>query len=229
MQIICKKCQKSIPAENISVSNLIAKCSGCNAVFDFRSQMQQEERSSIPRLETPMPSQFSLEKSRYILKITYRFRSPRVYGLAGFMIFWNAFLVVWVSIALSLKAYPMIAFAALHILVGCYLLYGTLVGLFNSMVITVNPGQLQIQHGPIPYPGNITVSSKDIAQLYCKEKITYRRRGTSAHCEVYLITKNSKLICLTKNLEDVEQALFIEQEIERHLNIEDQSVPGEVK
>ena len=33
---------------------------------------------------------------------------------------------------------------------------------------------------------------------------------------------------LVTNLEDLEQALFLEQKLERHLKIEDQRVPGEV-
>jgi hypothetical protein len=51
-------------------------------------------------------------------------------------------------------------------------------------------------------------------------------RPTDRGYAVVAIVDNSPAITLVKNLENMRQALYIEQELEDHLGIADLSVPG---
>lgn len=54
------------------------------------------------------------------------------------------------------------------------------------------------------------------------------RSGGSATYEIHAITHSGRTIKPVSGLESSEQALFIEQEIEKHLNIKDTPVKGEL-
>ena len=65
-------------------------------------------------------------------------------------------------------------------------------------------------------------------QLYGKEKISRSRNSTSVSYELRAVTKSGRNIKLVGGLESQEQAIFIEQKIEKYLRIEDIPIPGEI-
>jgi Tfp pilus assembly PilM family ATPase len=67
----------------------------------------------------------------------------------------------------------------------------------------------------------------DLKQLYAKEKVSSSRNGTSITYEVH-VTRSGRNIKLVSGLESSEQAVYIEQEIEKYLNIKDIPVKGEL-
>ena len=90
------------------------------------------------------------------------------------------------------------------------------------------PSFLSIRHVPLPYLGNKTVEASDVKQVYSKERISRSRRGGSVTYEVHALTHSGRNLKLLSGLPNSEQALFIEQEIERFLRIQDVPVRGEI-
>lgn len=228
MHITCKRCGAEIPAEHVNINRLIAKCSACNAVFSFQDQLPDAATPPGERLPVPLPKGLEATQRGSELTITRRWFTPAILFLTFFCVFWNGFMLVWFSIAISQGAWPMVAFGSLHGAVGLFLLYSVLTGFLNTTTITVNKRALTITHGPLPWPGNKEIQSHDLKQLYCKEHLSASRRSSRFSYEVHAILRNGQQEKLLKGLEDAEQALYMEQEIERFLEIEDQPVRGEL-
>ena len=67
-----------------------------------------------------------------------------------------------------------------------------------------------------------------IAQLYSKEVTRHSRLGTSSTHEVHVVARDGRQVKLLSDLESSEEALYLEQAIERTLGIKDQPVRGEM-
>lgn len=88
---------------------------------------------------------------------------------------------------------------------------------------------IEINHKPMPWFGSKRLAASDIVQLYAKEKISKNRNSTSVRYEVHVILKNNTNMKLLGGLENSAQALYIEQEIEKYLGIEDADVKGSIR
>ena len=66
-----------------------------------------------------------------------------------------------------------------------------------------------------------------IQQLYCTAKTSSSRNGTSTAYELHALTSGGEDRKLLK-VDELEQALFIEQEVEKFLGIADVPVRGEI-
>jgi len=149
--------------------------------------------------------------------------------LTAFAVFWDGFLFFWYS---SLPADgPLIAalFPLLHVGVGVGITYYALAGWFNRTHIYVGQGRIGVRHGPLPWPGNKEINAIDVKQLYAKEKVSRSEDSTSVTFELRVVTKGGRNVKLVGGLETQEQAIFIEQKIEKHLRIEDAPVAGEIR
>lgn len=227
MKITCKNCGAAIPAQDIELDTMLAKCTHCDTVFTFKNDLQQltyHERKQ----EVLLPQKFNVDKTYSELGISYSWFSPVIIFLAFFCFFWDGFLFVWYAIAFSQKEWFMALFATLHTLVGIGLTYYVIACFFNRTRIMVMFDKLIIQHGPVPLKKNHTIESKDIKQLYCKKEDTRGSRGRSSTTyEVHAELTSGEHIKLLDGLERFEEARYIEQEIEKFLKIEDVPVPGE--
>jgi hypothetical protein len=230
VQVTCKQCGAPIGAEALNLDRLVAKCAFCNAVFSFADQLEPAEqpRPAAERFAVPMPKGFDVQARTGQLQIVRKWFSGLYIFLTVFTLFWNGFMVVWFTIALTQGIWPMAAFGTLHGAVGIGLLYYTLAGYLNKTVIQVDRRELTITHGPLPWPGNRRLNPFDLAQLYTRERLHHHRNSTSTTYEVYAILQDGTRQKLLSGLHEIEQALYIEQEIERFLEIEDRPVRGEL-
>jgi len=182
-------------------------------------------------MDIGIPSQITISKGFQQLKITRKWFDVKYIYIIPFVLIWNAFLFYWYKMALSYPNIDWLAllFPILHVSMGIGLTYYVLTGLFNKTVIDVNFNSFNVRHSPFPYSGNKTLASKTLIQLYCKREDFWSRFHGSSSFTVHAITSRRENIKLLSGLENAEQALFIEQEIEKFLHIEDKLVKGEVR
>ena len=113
-----------------------------------------------------------------------------------------------------------------------WLTYYLVAGWLNRTHILVGGGKITVRHRPIPWVGNLELGVSNLKQLYSTEKISRIRSSASSYevvtYEVHAVTPNGRDIMLVRDLETSAQALYIEQEIEKCLGIEDTPVHGEV-
>ncbi len=73
--------------------------------------------------------------------------------------------------------------------------------------------------GPLPWLGNMKIPAGEIRQ---------RRGGTSTRYHLNAITGQNRKLCLVRDVPAADVALYLEQEIEKALGIEDRKVAGEM-
>ena len=205
MKIICPECKKEIDMQ-IPVSS-----------------PGIQERTPVGK-----PGNFQIERSLYGLQIVRSWFNPSVIALSFFCLVWNGFMAFWFYIAFKQKAYIMALFGSLHGSVGLGLLYGVLAGFLNKTYINISNGVVSIKHKPLPWLGQKNIPRQELKQLYTTETIYQGKNGYSKTYSVKAITHRGQVIQLVSDLSAKEESLFIEQEVEKYLKIEDEPVTGEI-
>ncbi|MEO0948817.1 MAG: hypothetical protein AAFY11_11865 [Cyanobacteria bacterium J06641_5] len=223
MQLNCETCGTPIPAENINLDRAIAKCTQCNSIFSFADRFPA---AVPPKLKVDRPENIRVTRSTNELTIVRKWFGPIFFFFAFFAVFWNGITWTIALAAIFSQEYQMLVFMSLHLAVGLGVLYYTTTLLVNSTEIRVDRRYLSVRNIPLPFPGNCTVPVGRIEQIYCKEKIS-RGRSRSVTYELYAIAGEDRRQDIIKGLPSAEEAVFLEQEIERFLRIEDRPVRGE--
>lgn len=234
MNIQCPACRSKVLSDDLNMQALAGMCRSCHTVFSFRDQLPAGDpvREAAPpvRAAVPMPAKFRVERSGSDFVIFWDWKSPAMWFLVIFCIFWDGFLLFWYSIAfgtdspLIMKLFPLI-----HVAVGLGLTYFAVCMFVNRTFVGVSGGRLTVTHTPLPWPGNRAMPAGEIEQLYCFERVSHGKNGTSVTYEVNAVQRGGTKVKLVGGLQEPEQALFLEQEIERALGIADRRVPGEMR
>ncbi len=179
----------------------------------------------------PRPNEVTIQKQGQGLKLSWRWFSAKYIGLAIFAVVWDAFLCFWYSAALSGSGMPwiMIVFPLGHVAVGVGITYSVIAGFLNRTTLAVDRNVFTVHHDPVPWFGEVKVKPADLDQLYCKEKISHGKNGTSTSYQLCAVLKDGRKLDLVSGLDSPDVALFIEQQVEDWLRIEDRSVPGEMR
>lgn len=234
MQIQCPNCGEVVPADNVHLDRMVAKCRACSAVFAISvpGQAHAEPDGGRPRAHVAQPSDVSVAEYGRELAITRDHRSG-----CGFL-FLLGFATVWNSLAWALyfgvpaELWYIRWFLAIFQLVGFFLAYLTIASLVNKVTITVNPDMLSLRHHPLPFPGNVQIESACIVQLFVRERISRSSSSRSSSISVYYSVEarledgtRKKVLA---NLRDPDEALWYERTIEEWLGIADREVRGEI-
>jgi len=177
------------------------------------------------------PRNTTAERDGADLTITWRWFKLLYLAAVAFAIVWNAGVMGFWQTALSpgtslVDRLPALPFVA----AGVFLVYVALTGLLNSTRLTANDDRLTVRHGPIPAPGGRTIRTSDIRQLFCTKRTRHSRNAHPVTTyRVRVTLKDGRTRTLLWALDDFDRALFIEEQIEKHLGIEDRHVRGSVR
>jgi len=167
MQLLCQSCGKPIPAQDVNIEMGIAKCSACNAVFDFLDEVGAR---STCQTNIGLPKRFTVENWGPELVITCRWFNHGVWFLLLFCIFWDGFLAVWYSAVIAglvngkmgaIVLLPLL-FPILHVAIGVGLTYSVLCTFLNRTVIRASVAELTVRHGPLYWAGNCQHLTSDL-------------------------------------------------------------------
>lgn len=231
-KLSCPECQSAITPDQININMLLAKCNTCGTVFSFEDRATTAleavpARPSLPvkdRGDIPMPPGIKAQALLSELNIEIRWRN-RVHGfLTFFTVIWNIFVIPFAIFAIMSGEFQMLLFLSLHLLVGVGLLYTLIANLVNTTTIQVTNQQLFIEHAPLPIPfrGNREANARDIRQLYVEEYVASRTNGRpDFRYALHARFHSGKRLQLMKGLKNPEEGLYIEQQIERFLDIQD--------
>ena len=157
--------------------------------------------------------------------------------------FTQPFLINWYVHVPKSAGAMLTYFPLIHVAVGVGLTHYAIAGWMNRTRIYVgylritNPEgggaqygkkAIMVRHAPLPWLGNKQMPASDVKQLYTQEGTSYSRRGArKVNYEVRVVTQGGRNKKLVGGLTSREQAIFIEQEIEKYLNIVDTAVKGQ--
>ena len=233
MRLDCPSCQTPLRARDVRVDLALATCHACGEVHDLseRKASASTAPTKLPRPRIKLPRSVQLELSDAGARISWRWWSFKSLFMAFFCLAWDGFLLMWYGIALNAKNAPvvMLVFPLLHVAVGVGLTYATLAGFLNRTRLEVSRDLLTIRHGPLPWGGNQTLSGRQLKQLYVEEVTRTNKNSTQVSYNVTALDRQGQKVKLLAGLEDKDHALFLEQELERHLGIEDAPVRGAIE
>jgi hypothetical protein len=228
--MLCHVCAVVIPATNINLDRMIAKCDACNAVFNFTKTELAAAPVAVATAPVPRSEKIELVDTFDRREISFRWFNIGYIFLVFFCVIWNSFLVSWYSLALESKNAPLIMFIfpILHVAVGVGLAYATLAGFLNRTWIRLQDERLIIEHGPLPWRGNKSLPAATIEQIYADRVVSRNRNGgTSQVHRLHALLKGGQRIQLLWGRLQHDDLLFIEQQLERWLRIKDRPVAGE--
>ncbi len=191
-----------------------------------------QNQDEINTTSTVLPRGFEINFHNDYMQITRTWFS--VGKFISMLIFVLIFNGVWMSngfleILTSDRELLLKLFALVFIIIGAGSVYLSIATFFNKTQILVSLDIIEIKHHPLPWFGNKRVETSNIKQLFVKEKY----RGSSNNnprlsYNVLGLTKEDKQFNLITGLEFSNQALYIEQEVEKYLGIENEETEGEL-
>lgn len=168
----CPKCDAVIPAENVNIQALIAKCDKCNEVFRVSDLLPRAEKwvdETPPRI--PRPATLIVQDDGDVRVIRRRWFRPSYLFLLFFCIGWDGFLFFWYFIGIAVgpageMQWLFFVFPICHVAVGVFLTYFVIAGLLNKSYMGVTADGIFVRHRPVPWFGNRNLAANDLKEVY---------------------------------------------------------------
>jgi hypothetical protein len=229
--IVCPACGTILPDRYVMLTVRRAVCAACGEHFPIDTQLASPiSPSRRPRTPVSLPDGLSHEPGPADMTVRWRWPRRRAAPVLFFAVIWSGFLAFWVFLIVTNESPKLNPLLLLHGAIAVFLLYLFLAYWLNSSWVELQTGRLQVRHGPIPWLGNRDLPTEWIGQLFSQmyqERGKRGRRRLATYRLKALMTDGSELLLL-HNMATPEQALYLEQEIERYLGIADQSARGEL-
>jgi hypothetical protein len=233
LDLTCTVCNNEIDSADVNINSTLAKCGHCGSLhFLDDEEFFGRRKRNRPEMMIPVGTEvLHLPSSLDIRTNWSRGKSNGgMWFLTFFTIMWNV--AIW-PIAISsimsgaiLSLLPM----ALHLAVGLGLMYFVLSKFINKTDIYVTEQDITITSTPLknPFTKDIVIPTKNITQLYVTRYVSSTTNGVPNYAyALYAIADGNRRIPLIKGM-NKETQLYLEQEIENFLDIDDEKVQGEV-
>jgi len=216
--VICPSCSQNVPAENINIQDKIAKCNKCHGIFSFENTIQtfvnNKTKESVLRPE-------GIEMFEFHEEIDFTIRQP----FPSLMILPLTFLPLFALLftAIFFKGKVGLVLPAIFWFLTFLSLYYSVNRSEHKIFLSINDQELSIKWRPKNFNKDKVFDVREIDQLYIKSI-------HSNYYSVFMIVngidgqKHEELI---SSVGSRSKARFLEQEIERYLNIPDRPVPEE--
>lgn len=214
-KIECPSCNSEISVADISLDKEIAKCNSCNGIFSIAEDVSHLKPKK-KKHEIIRPEGIDLFYFQDGLDITV---TKHLQGLDAFGIITFPTLAAFAIFISILKPIP-ISIPVVLTLASIYFIYRAMTYSKNKIYLDVNKETITVKHMPNNFQKEKVYNSREIDQVYVG-------RDTSGYFSLNIIIngidgqKHQKLF----SVKTMTKGKFLEQEIEKHLGIEDRSVP----
>jgi len=235
--LACPACGSPFGAADVNLQTGLARCTHCNTAHQLTP-----EAAPLPavRPATTCPRTVTEDLSGVTLTLEARWYQPMAWFLLLFCIVWDGFLLTWYSVAVFAVfgaavtgdtspdgalagAGVMFFFPLLHVAAGIGLTYTVATMFFNKTTIKVDPTELTVAHGPLYWPGALSLPTVGIDQLYVAER--RGNRGARTYRLFAIVEGTARQISTGHS--DIDLVRYLEERIEKHLRIRDRRVAGE--
>lgn len=246
----CTNCKKTFTPDNDLAQAGLMVCPRCSAVYPVRSQLHDPDRGhstggkrqskSLGQLAPPAGFEVvSSDADKLVLSCKWdradlTWWVPIFIALlcaVGFVTFLSIGRLDETSIQLTLAGVWLVALP-LGIMTGLST-YRVVAAKINRSTITVTKDGISVRRGPLPGGHPCDVSASGLQQLFCAQK-SRLIPGAPPHytydvyCAITNADKGPQRIRLMRRLPRPEHALFLEQQIEGFLEIQDRRVGAEI-
>lgn len=241
MRLTCETCSTPLTARDLRADMGVVVCPKCGMLQKLEappagSPMERLLQAVTSRLlppsrpvgKVPRPERFTQQSTSFGGAISYRWFGATGLFFLIFAVIWNSIVFTFISLAIAQGEWGGVLFSLLHLAVGVGVGWYALASLLNTTTIEVQGGALRVRWGPIWWPGQRTIPTQQLSQLWVAERVQRGKNGTTRTYEVMAVCTNGASTSVIKGLPKLEEALYIEQTLEGWLSIENQPVPGEV-
>ncbi len=217
----------------------MAHCERCGSLFSLAKiydTSDEVDNKPIKRYKSNKPEVYEMPKGLDVmhhgfeLSISSKSSGIAKYFLTFFSLFWNGIVGLFVMIALASRSYEILLFISIHLTIGICIGYYTLSLYLNKNKILVDRRGIKTTYGPLRYPfkKDHYIDSALINQIYCQKYVVATVNGTPRYAYKVRLRKNdAEVIDIMTDLKSYHHALYLEQQIERFLNLEDRPVEEE--
>ena len=231
-KISCPNCGHSASASDINIQDKIAKCVSCDEVFSFQNALQSLlDNSSLkekrkPRLGKQMDVDIFEYKGELSISIT-NFTD------------WIAIIIFFVSIigiigtigSIDDFGMSVLPFGISFFMILAYSIFRFLSWRKNKTYIDVDDQYLYVKNRPRNFKKDKAYTISHIRQFYSKNMPGHEGHS-SGYFHVWMIydgPEGEQHVKVTPYLRSRSRALYIEQELEKYLDLADEEVPEEFR
>ena len=200
---------------------------------DWIFEDKKDKTLSRQKKEIYMPDGIDVLKLRESMDIKVNWKKnvtkKSVLPLLFMTVFWNAVVSIFIIAILVGGQWAFIPFIAVHTVIGVSMIYYLLALFFNESLINISRDEISINHTPVfsLLHKQTQFKTTDIDQCYVLRKVSGRVNGVPSFAySLYCKLKNGRSHKLIHGLSH-ESLLFLEQEIENYIGINDQKIAGE--
>jgi hypothetical protein len=220
--VYCPNCGFQAQADDMNMSALVARCRNCNNVYPLQPALEQNLPVSRP--EVAMPAAIQAVHYPDALDIEVKWRSSASSFMLFFTIFWNIFVIPFGFFAVTSGEWSLMLGLSFHLITGIGLLYYMVASLMNVTYIYLDSSFLSIQHRPfaVPWYPDREIATADIRQLSVERYSPSKTNGKPDYFfAVYATLAGGKRLKILQGLKTADQGRYVEQEVERFLEIPD--------
>ncbi len=235
MSDVCPLCARELLSQGMDADRGIARCMGCNALFEL-SSLKRVGQPGVPpapppraRPKIPMRRWATVLDRPGVLELRVRRRGGRaVFNFAfGVLMLGTVYGASQSQLPSEDPAWWLL-FVVAFLCVGTGLAYAGLADLIGSTIVTISRGQVVARVGPLPRGRSVTLIASTLQQLYCVTDIVESDYGgPHYYYSVHALLNDGSRRKLAAPFEELDQALWLEQQIEDALGIRDIPITGE--
>jgi len=228
-KVNCPSCSANVPADNLNIQTNIAICHNCQGIFSFHQKVDQLSNQNRVSQEILQPE--GVELSRFLNELDISIAQPWS-GIEIFLISIIPFLV-FISGVLFAVSIPPSDFARIALLSYYIISFIGYISYFfirkqHKLHVHIDHRNLYIERRPRKLIKDKHIAIQDIDQVYTKNVIS--TANGSRGVGVFIIVNGDtgqKHVELIKSVSSRSKAKYIEQQIEKYLEIPDRRVPDE--
>lgn len=225
LAVKCPGCGETISSDQINIHQNLAKCTNCTTLYQLNEALPLRNKP-----EEFMPKGVDVLHLTNELDIEISWRRSMSTFLVFFTIVWNSIVFIVAAGAILSGNFSALLFMSFHLFIGISLLYYHLTLIFNHTNILVDDRRMHIDHYPLrlPFYPKRNIEVDRIKQLYVEKYVESTTNDIPNYAySVTGLLDDGKKLKLIKGLMHLDQARYIEQEIENFLHITDKKMTGE--
>ena len=219
-KIYCPSCDDETASNDINLQNSLAKCSSCNVIFSIEEEVESIKAKKEIKQQILRPEGIDLFYYGDELDIT---TEQHIQGFDAWAIVFAPLIALGAVLIFFIGEQPISPYFPIGFsLVALYYIYKAFTYSKNKIYIDINKKFLSIKYRPKNLKKDKMYASDEIDQLYIKPS-----SDGMGYFTIHMIInglngqKHEKLM----TLKTLSKAKYLEQEIERYLNISDREIP----
>jgi len=214
----CPKCEVNVLGNGININDKIAKCDACGVVFSFEKEIAQLTKT--PRVKQEIIRPEGIDMFHFQNELDFTFQQP----YSGLDAILSIFVIPFAPLSALIyykKGGNWIIPTIVLLLMLAYVIYTWFQHKKNKVYVNIDERFVNTQWRPKKGTKDQSYDRTDIDQLYVKIVPGAGKYG------VYMIVnglEGQKHVLLIPNIAGKSKALYVEQEIEKHLGIIDREV-----